>query len=778
VTLSRRGSTGCLLAASVWILAVGPPLASGTAAAQTTTQQETIERLGRATLAFIDRSDRAANAGAEGRERAALRREFDGIQRPLDDIYQTNRDALERMAKRVMDEDGDLEALYETPEFKRAQSLASQSLYYLNWLDYYGARLYDGARRKELLEAARSGFSEFAVGDRRTELLVESLLGRGLCNLELGNTEYAVHDLRSVMDDAHASPERRAKARLALLDAYVRGGNLSDALRLSTQLLGSGSRADDNVIRFLRIRALLDGAKKASPADAGRYRQEALAQMDQLRRAGGGWSEKVTALLITSVDNPEQWASRVDSPFAKWELAKIFVQKGDYKQAAPLLESVVASTDSALAAHQSQAHYFLAVAQLQAKQYQAAANNFTAALQRADESYAADAAYLRFKALEALVAQGAPPEIAGLYEAAMTEYLDRFPTHKSAFEARFRLGELRQAQRRFPEAIEAYALVRGDPAFELRAAFGTLQCRFEQLEALDGNVAGEQRTALLAPIGPALTAFDEHAAAYTPSGAPTGDGVPLPQMRAKAAVMRAVYVTLQPDPQAQAVLDALADFEAKYPDQADLLPQVTKLRMNAYLRLDRFTDAEAEVDRHGPQLLAAVGPKGVDDLAVGFVREGARRRPTDGADANVAAQRTALRLYELVPAEDSNAKGTLTKARLYETTGEPQKAAALYETVLGENPQSLAALRGLGRIAEAEGRLPAALGYWQQIVAAARPGDAPWYEGRYEVARLTQATGKPRDACTQLQELKPAMPGLGDPELRKKLDALYREVCA
>ena len=118
---------------------------------------------------------------------------------------------------------------------RKRRPSASQALYFLNWLHYYGARLYDGAQRKELLEKAQRGFSEFAVGDRRSELLVESLLGRGLTNLELGNTEYAVHDLQAVANDPQASAERKSKARLALLDAQVRAGNVGEALRLSDQ---------------------------------------------------------------------------------------------------------------------------------------------------------------------------------------------------------------------------------------------------------------------------------------------------------------------------------------------------------------------------------------------------------------------------------------------------------------------------------------------------------------------------------------------------------------
>ena len=86
-------------------------------------------------------------------------------------------------------------------------------------------------------------------------------------------------------------------------------------------------------------------------------------------------------------------------------------------------------------------------------------------------------------------------------------------------------------------------------------------------------------------------------------------------------------------------------------------------------------------------------------------------------------------------------------------------------------------MRGLGRIAEAEKQLPDAIGYWQQLGKAVRAGDAPWYESSYEVARLTQAMGKKKESCDQLEQLKPAMPGLSDADLRKKLDELYKQVC-
>ncbi len=745
----------------------------------TAAQQRAVDRLGKLALAYIDLSDRAANAAGELREREALLGAYQAVSAPLESLYDDNSAYLERAVKKVMDEDGDLEALYETTEWKNAQVVASQALYFLNWLHYYGARLYDGAQRKELLEKAQRGFSEFAVGDRRSELLVESLLGRGLCHLELGNIEFGTHDLQAVISDAQASPERKAKARLALLDAAVRGGKVEEALRLSDQLLGTGSRSEDNVVRFLRLRALMAGAKTGSGEQAARYRQQALNLMDQLRKAGGGWDEKVAALAQTGIDDPEKWTGKAAGPFAQWELAKLLVQKGDYKQAMPLLQGFVSSNDEEARQHRGEAQYFLGLAEFQAGQYREAAEQLTVALKPPNPLYGADAAYVRFKALETLLASNHSDNLGPQYEQAVREYLTRYPDHRSAFEAQFRLGELLQAQHQFLEAIAAYAKVHGDPGFELRAQFATLQCDFELLQASDGHAAASSRTALVADIGTGLQRFEKAAGelqAPGRKGAP--DSVPLADMRAKAAIMRAVYITMQGEPDDAAVVTALNGFEKNYPEQKDLQPQVTRLRLTAYQHLGRFAEADAEVKAHGPALLASAGLPAIEDFAVAFIREGARRNSKGDPAANQAAQQVALHLYELLVSENEGAgKAKLTLARLYENTGELDKSAALYREILAASPNSPLALRGLGRIAETQRRYPEAIQYWQQLAGAVRPGDAPWYEGNYQVARLTDVTGKKKESCQLLQQLKPAMPGLSDADLRQKLDTLYQQVC-
>ncbi len=356
----------------------------------------------------------------------------------------------------------------------------------------------------------------------------------------------------------------------------------------------------------------------------------------------------------------------------------------------------------------------------------------------------------------------------------MRDFLARHAEHRAAFEAHFRLGEIQQGQHDCAAALRSYALVQGDPGFELRARFASLQCRFELLQAAE-RLDAQRRAALLKEIGEDLKTVDALMSASEKQRV-AGDPAQLKAMRAKTAVMRAVYASVQPEPADQAIIDALAGFETKYPDQADLFPQVWRLRLGAYLPLGRFSEAAAEVKAHGSALLAAIGQPAIEDLAVAFIREGARRNGQGDAAANRAAEQVALNLYDLLPTEgDGAGKTRLTLARLSENTGDLVKARTLYAASVQTN--ALPALRGLARIAEREQRSADAIGYWQQLGKSVRAGDPPWYESQYEVARVTLAMGQKQASCEQLKQLKPAMPGLSDADLRKKLDALYTQAC-
>ena len=193
-------------------------------------EQAAIDRLGRVALAFLDAAD-ASDTGAAST--------YEAIAGPLERSYEVHRQALDRMNQSVIDADGDMDAMAESPAYKEHQSLAAQALYYLNWLRYRGALFYGGAKRKELLDKAAAGFGEFAVAQSDNPIVAESRLGRGLAYLETDHVDWAINDFEAVAQMKTASPERIRKAQLALAESYVRVGRSGDALRIEVPAQGN-----------------------------------------------------------------------------------------------------------------------------------------------------------------------------------------------------------------------------------------------------------------------------------------------------------------------------------------------------------------------------------------------------------------------------------------------------------------------------------------------------------------------------------------------------------
>jgi TolA-binding protein len=527
-------------------------------------------------------------------------------------------------------------------------------------------------------------------------------------------------------------------------------------------------------VSFLRLQALLKAAK-ASPREAEGYRREAGTLMDQLRKAGPGWSEKVEALMLTQVDDPAKWAGKVESPSAKWELAKMLLAKNGDKGAAPILEDIVKSQSSEAKRFQPEAHYWLGISTFKAGDYAAATAHFAAALQDPKASYAADASYWHFKSLEARIAKETDPTLEQQYVAAIESFLKEHPQHKQVFEARYCLGEYQQAKGEFAAAMATYAQVSGDPGFELRASFGFIQSGFELLKSAPDAAA---RQALLQQLGPELDRFDQRAAAYT-KAVKQGD-VPVKEFEAKVAILRAVQIALSGADDANAkIAEALADYAKRFPDEKELLPQAVRIRLDALRELGRFADAEREVKANAEALRTEGRRDALEKIATGYQKASARREADGDAAGAQAANQVALAVYVIIAAldGDGNDRTKLVLARLSEAS-DSDKADALYKELLqGEKGTALAALRGLARVAEARKRLPEAVGYWKQYVAATTPGDPPWYEGQYQQARLIFAQGDKSGSCKMLNDLRPAMPGLGDATIRKQLSELYEQAC-
>ena len=124
-------------------------------------------------------------------------------------------------------------------DYDQPEQLALSALYPLSWLHYRGALLYSGdpsiARR--LLNQAIDGFTSSTLVIFSPELIRENLLGRALCERELGKYDrqeynHAITDFKRIMRDGPETRQYRP-AQQGLAATYAAMGQPGQAAKLS-----------------------------------------------------------------------------------------------------------------------------------------------------------------------------------------------------------------------------------------------------------------------------------------------------------------------------------------------------------------------------------------------------------------------------------------------------------------------------------------------------------------------------------------------------------------
>jgi hypothetical protein len=745
-------------------------------------KQRVIQLLGPLALSFLSAPDLAQ---ASSTQKSQVRELYETLSAPLDDIYDNSVARLESLSKAVMDRDGDLEALYETKEWKDAQLVASQSLYFLNWLHYVGAFVSDGAERKKLLDECAKGFSEFAVGEQSSQLKRESLFGRALCEKEGKHFDWAVRDLELLLKDTGLPMDLERKVRAALADArnrQARGDRASDTERAENQ-------ADLQARAMLqKAQSLLDASKKLSGAERVKKLLEAVAYLDEVRKQSNAWKDKADALAKSEMSDQDLFLiDEVKNPFPAWGEARELLQKSEYAKALPALKEVLASNDPKAVLHHREALYYLAVGLFQTRDYRGALSELNKVLssEGMPAQFIVDAVYLRFKSAEALYTKDQGSENAKAYLEAIREFIRRYPDHKSIFEAHFRLGEYEQSQGHYLTAADAYNKVNGDPVFRARADFATLQCYFSLLDTLEDQKDGvgiaekdlRQRT------GTALQAFWRNAAALEKDNPAAAKQITLQESRGKVTVMNAAFLSKDVDANAKEILSFLQDFEKKYPEQQDAFAKVARMRLVASEKAGRFIDLEKEVDN----IFTRFKPDEQQELFVGLdkvlPKDVKKLEKQNDKEALLAAKRTLARLYadrlqRKTPfAEDESPQQFKYElAQIYLDIKDYDKAIPIYQE-LQQGAYSLVSLAGLAQIAEVKGDQRQSISYWEDMLKGTQVGDPLWFRGTFEVARLQAALGEKENSCKTINGARPILGRLGEQGLKKKIQDLAAQSC-
>lgn len=734
-------------------------------------QQQVIQVVGPLVLDLLSAPD-LARAVADPARKPLVRNIYDSLSGPLEEVYDRNFSYISRATKAVMDQDGDLDALYETKEWKEAQLVGSQSLYFLNWLHYVGASLFDGEKKKKLLEEATNGFSEFVAGDK-SSLRRESLLGRALCERELKKYDAAMRDFELLLKDDGLPADMQRKARLGLIEAAAQAGEADKAISAADQFIAvmGGSVSPDQLARVRAVRA---------------YAMQARQQGGSKQKLAEAMAKPAEQTTTTTEAAPPE-----EPQFTQMEQVKGYLQKKEPAQAVPLLKEVVASTDPLATPHKSKARYLLGVILFQEKNYRESADYLDAFISNdgASPKDKSEATYLRFKAAEGLYTRAQNEETAKLYLDAANDFIRREPNHKSVYEAYYRLGEYHQHlaksqenEKEYLAAIESYQKVNGDPEFRSRADFAVLQSYFSLLEAVEAKKSvGIDEKTLRQRIASSLQTFWKNSDALEKGNPAYAKNRTFRENRGTAAFMQTVVLSKDTEANAAQIVTVLQNFEQKYPEKEKVFPTIARMRLVALQKTGRFPELEGAVDKvfadyNKPEQQQEI-LTGLDQV---LQRDIKKLDPKKDQDRLLAAKRIQARLRadqlerKVFPEDESPEQFKYKLAQLYLDVKEYDKAVPLYQD-LRPTAYSLAAIAGLAQIAAIKGDQKQALALWEEMLKETQAGDPLWFRGSYEVAYLNAKLGNTDLACRTVNSTKPMLIRLGDQGLKKKIQALTQQ---
>jgi tetratricopeptide (TPR) repeat protein len=695
----------------------------------------------------------------------------DGLLPLLERLYNFHQGRIDRAQNDIIAQDGNPEVLYEQKWWQLDRGFSLAAAGQLSWLHYRMAMLHpeDKERRTQWLKKSVKEFSEF-VYSQDPKMSGESLLGRAMAEMELGERDAAVGDLQAILERGKESP-LYGPAKLVLAEVKSRAGG-SDALAETQKLLADASASATpeetlNQMRLLRLEALAASAGKGGLSES--QGREAVALAQQLSQLGPTWSKRVYEIAVSHLKDPRQLLGNTVS--AEWIAAENLASVDKFREAIPAYEAVLRSTDPGARQHANEAHHRLGICYFRLNRYSEAEREFRAYLNAAPQSpLAAEAAYLQFRSAEGIYRERPTAETRSLFTAAVENYVKNYPRHENAYEGAFRWGEILQGERKFQEAADAFARVKGPPVFEVRAAAAELQCLADVLSNAPKDAQKAWADALRARAARAYERF-QRVAADGRSGATA-------ELRARATLAKAMSESAGPSPRLADSLETLRDFEKRYPSATDLHLLAAALRLAVASGLGRYDDAAKGVASLPPVQKNDGFADLLEKIAHNFLRTSADMAPTDPAMAQKWAA-LAANVFDRLKADGRLIPGDVKSnlAQIYAEQGRLDEAAALYRDLVTESPKSRTVLRNAAMVADRRNAAADSADYWARLAMLQEVATPAWYEARLSTAGSLIAAGRNEEACKNVQEVDGFHPDLRDRSTKKRFEDLAAKAC-
>ena len=645
-------------------------------------------------------------------------------------------DRMDGMRETVIDQNGSLESLYRSQRW-RDPELASMVLgYHLAWVRYQGAQLTDDkAVKRRLLRKAADGFSQFTIVNEVPEIYAESLYGRGLAFMDLGQYGNAIADLEAAAADRRTA----GKARAALAEARRRASGAKPVKK-------PPGPAD----LLERLRAMLPRATGNSNTA-----KEATELARGIAANGGTWPTRVDDTVTETLGDGSR--ASVRSSYGLYLLAQLSIDRRRCRDLPSLVATGAAVHDAGRARYRPELLFMNAGCVLNAGKPKEAAALFDELLQEFPKSSRSqDAGYYRFRALD--TARADDPMLDGAYREAAESFIERHPGTKRASEARFHLAEDLRAARDCEEATELYAAVTTG-GYVTRARLGILEC---EVGGLGPDSPADERVRVRTD----LEAFVKD----TPTKGSDAAAV------ARAALLAALVAASSKPPASDVTVRMLSDYETRFPEQTEWHAMVRETRLEALLALGRLDDARVDVEGVAAEPLAPETRRLLARVGNDLVAR-AERAPEGDPEGEQAAA-LAYTIFVALAADGEDTGDQLILANLELRAGRADEAGALYEAVLAQEPDSSQARRGAARAAAARGDHQAALGHWRAVIQTSAPGGTGWYEARLAQIDLLVADDRRDTACDLLHRSLGQATTTGGDVLEKRLRVREAEICS
>src|SRR5512146_1385176 len=441
-------------------------------------------------ISELDTAEGEFEEAASGRvNRGALLEAYVQLESMLNRIYQTYQHKKDACIAQI-DAGGNCD--YDQPE-----QLALRALYPLSWLHYRGALLYsdDPALARRLLNQAIDGFTSSTLVIFSPELIRENLLGRALCERELGKYDHqeynhAIADFKRIIHDGPGTRQYRP-AQQGLAATYAAMGKAGQAAKLTGEMAAGASGASRQGLELMRLRELFEAEKAATdPAKRASFHREAVDYIKARQDDKNEWAIALSAIAQYVTDPVAEFGNSTD-PFEKWLLASVLYFKHQPLPAAKYFTKA-AETGRYPKAYKYAADIYYSLGRIDLVE-----KLVDQVAKQPGNPDAQWASYMRYKLPRLQWERGGKNNAAleKQWMAAAEDYLKAYPHGQYAFEPRFRIAERLQKKGEYAEAIKQYQQVSGNPAYDFTAVFNAAECSYLMVAKAEKQAAAGGKSA-------------------------------------------------------------------------------------------------------------------------------------------------------------------------------------------------------------------------------------------------------------------------------------------